>query len=457
MNRYLKLIYDFSPTFIQNTMVSVYDLKYIKRHGGEYKKLKAYYKKAQFLPIKQLKALQFKKLKIFLKFVENNSNYYKGTNFDKIKSIDDLSNLPIMEKEELRNNIKNISTIERRKSYVSQTGGTTGKSLEVFFRWDDIQDRFAMLDAYREKFNYKFGDKTAWFSGKKILNKRDERKNKFWKYDYFYKIRYYSTFHINDKSIPYIIEDLNSFHPKIISGFPSNIFDIANSAIINNIKINFKPQVIFTTAETLLPHQKKLIESVFKCNVYDRYGSSEGATYLFQCSNGKYHYQLLSGIIEIVDKDMKPALNGEILITSFVTRGTPLIRYRIGDSMRISSEKCECGDNQPIIASLDGRAIDFIYSKERGKINLGNISNCVKDIRGIKKFQIIQDKIDEIDVFIVPDNNLYNNKEELLFKKELIDRLGDTISINISYVKNIKKSRSGKFNIVINKINHLCL
>ena len=36
-------------------------------------------------------------------------------------------------------------------------------------------------------------------------------------------------------------------------------------------------------------------------------------------------------MFEVVDENMQPATEGEILVTSFITHGTPLIRYRIGD------------------------------------------------------------------------------------------------------------------------------
>jgi phenylacetate-CoA ligase len=32
-----------------------------------------------------------------------------------------------------------------------------------------MQERFALLDHFRNKYGYKFGKKTAWFSGKKML------------------------------------------------------------------------------------------------------------------------------------------------------------------------------------------------------------------------------------------------------------------------------------------------
>lgn len=46
--------------------------------------------------------------------------------------------------------------------------------------------------------------------------------------------------------------------------------------------------------------------------------------------------------------------SNEILVTSFTTHGTPLIRYRIGDSMLFSdiSKKCLCKNESPTVKEI---------------------------------------------------------------------------------------------------------
>ena len=460
MSSLINSIYTFSPNFIQNIFVSLFDFyNYTKRHSGRYKYYKNFYKKMDHSPLSELKIIQNKRLVDFLNYTITNSKFYKlfykNIDISLIKRVEDLNKLPSINKETIRNNFHDITTINRKKACIIHTGGTTGKSLEIFFTWEDIQERWAILDTFREEFGYKLGKRTAWFSGKTILNEKDEIKKRFWKTDYFYNIRYYSTFHLTPKTIPYYIENLNKYKPIIISGFPSSIFEIANYARIYKMQINFNPTAIFTTAEILVSEQTKIIEKIFKCKVYDQYSSSEGAPFVIQCCNSNMHYELLSGVIEIVDENLNPTDEGEVLVTSFSTRGTPLIRYEIGDRMKISSQKCSCGNNNPIIERIEGRVIDFVYSNERGKMNLGNISNCVKYVKGVIKFQIIQNKVNEIVVKVLKDSNIYTDKDEKLFMKELRDRLGDNINIIFDYVNDIPKEKSGKYKIIKNEISHL--
>lgn len=460
MSKILNQIYLTSPNFIQNTLVSLFDLfHYSKRHGGRYNYWKNYYEQMRNASLSELMQIQNKRLVEFLNFAVTNSkfykDYYKNVDISSINDVEDLKKLPVIDKETVRENIQDIATVTKRKAYIAHTGGTTGKSLEVLFTKQDIQERWAILDAFREQFGYQFGKRTVWFSGKTILNSRDVMKKRFWKTDFLFNIRYYSTFHINPETIEYYIENLNQYKPNILSGFPSDIFEIASFSILNNIPIKFKPAAVFTTAETLIPEQTEIIKKAFDCNVYDQYASSEGAPFVFNCENGNMHYELLSGVIEIVDENLTPAEEGEILVTSFTTHGTPLIRYQIDDRMKISHCRCSCGNNNPIIERIGGRVIDYIYSKERGKINLGNISNCVKYVKGVIKFQIIQKKVDEIIVKIVKKTNVYTSNDARKFLQELRDRLGEEINIIFEYVDDIPKEKSGKYKIVKNEIRHL--
>src|SRR5690606_36942685 len=113
----------------------------------------------------------------------------------------------------------------------------------------------------------------------------------------------------------------------------------------------------------------------------------------------------LSGVFEVVDEWGAPAREGEMVVTSFSTGGTPLIRYRIGDRMRLAApdDQCGCGWNFPLVDWIEGRSSDFVYSPETGRVNLGNLSNCTKDVKGILIFQVTQDAVDEILVRVVGD------------------------------------------------------
>ena len=179
-------IYKVMPLFIQNLMISIFNyLAYRKRYGGNYKYYRDLLLRRESLELKELLEIQKEKYDQFILYVLENSPFYK-----KIYT-ENKNEFPIVTKEQIRRNINNIYTINKNNGIISKTGGTTGKSLEVVFTHNDMQERFAMLDNFRSKYGYELGKKTAWFSGKALLTNRDIEQNRFWKTDVFYNVRLY--------------------------------------------------------------------------------------------------------------------------------------------------------------------------------------------------------------------------------------------------------------------------
>lgn len=454
-------IYNLIPHAFQNLLLSVYNYRAYKvRYGGKYKHFLNIFKENKNLTREQLINLNKIRYKNFILDAIKNSPYYSNL-YSNIQNPDDLSNirsLPILNKEVLRTNIKNIVIKSNEKLLSNKTGGTTGKSLEIFMRKANQQERIAMLDAFRSKFGYKLGRKTAWFSGKGFLNNRDVEKKRFWKTDIFNNVRYYSTFHLKDEYLKYYVENLIKFKPEFFSGFPSSMYEISKYGIRNRYDYPADTiKAIFPTAETTTTEMRNSIETFFKTKMFDQYASSEGAPFIFECSNNNLHLELQSGVFEVLDQDNNPAKSGRLIVTSFTSEATPLIRYDIGDSITLDEESklCGCGNNNPLVKEILGRKDDYVYSPENGKVNIINIANAIKDVKGIIRYQIVQNELNELIFNIVIDKSIYSKKSEALFLENWRARVGNKMELNIRYLDEIPNETSGKFRIVKNNIKHL--
>lgn len=438
----------FSPHFIQNLAVTLFNVyQYKIRHGGSYTSFREYYKKAEHFSKEELEQEVNIKKSNFFSYVLNNSDWYKE------EKLDNLKYTKILEKEDIINNLEKIKTISDSEGIVSLTGGTTGASMKVVYTKKDMQERFAILDHFRAQHGYELGKKTAWFSGKNLITQKDIDRGICSHYDFVNKIRFYSTFLINEKNFDVYWKSLNEFQPEFLVGFPSSVFEICQIARDRGLKYKGKVKVFFPTAETVLPEHREVISEILGCKLVDQYASSEGAPFILECSKGHLHIHPLTGIFEVVDEDLNPAQSGQMLVTSFTTHGTPLIRYRIGDSITLAdnSKKCNCGSIFPLVERIEGRTNDYILSPTHGKVNLGNISNSTKDTKGIVCFQLIQDKIDHLEVKIIVSKS-FDKKQELNFISSLRERIGNEIELDIRYVEAIEKEKSGKFRIVKNLI-----
>ncbi len=111
---------------------------------------------------------------------------------------------------------------------------------------------------------------------------------------------------------------------------------------------------------------RKSIADGLGIELYDIYGLTEiyGPGIGINCPNERgIHYWDDYIYIEIIDpktgKPVPDGTEGEIVITTLVKEGAPLIRFRTHDISRIIPEKCSCGRSYPRIDVIKGRSDDM--------------------------------------------------------------------------------------------------
>ncbi len=443
-----EIIQQLLPMPIQNIAISLYNTNlYRKRHTGIYTSMREYYENCSRLSASEIHAEQQRKLAAFLQYATKKSSWYSP-----YKGLE-LKDFPILEKRDVIDNLDRIATIKESQAIVNLTGGTTGSSMKVLYTHADMQERFALIDTFRAAYGYSLGKKVAWFSGKNLVQARDLTRGTFFRDDHINRIRFFSTFHISEKNFDAYWRALTEFDPEYIVGITTCVYDLCRMALERNLEFKGHLKAYFSTAETVLDVQKEVLEKTLGCPLVDQYASSEGAPFIFQCLHGAMHIHPLSGIFEVVDESMRPAREGEILVTSFTTHGTPLIRYRIKDRIRLAPDDfvCSCGSCFPVVEHIDGRSTDFVLSVDGSRIAAGNISNCTKGVEGIQCFQLLQERQDEVTVKMVCSSR-FDTLQEAKFTDALRQRLGADMKIAIVRVPEIPRERSGKFRILKNSL-----
>lgn len=449
----LEKIYDNSPICMQNLMVTMAGFqRNLKRYGNTYWKHRAFLKDFDEWSLEKKIEYQRVALIDFVQYAATNSpfyqKYYSGVDINSIQNIDDLKILPIIDKETLRVNLEKVVTVPRLSAIEGHTGGTTGKSLVVFFTEEDNNKRLAVLDHFKMRVGFAHRKmKRATFNGKHIVPPKQKKKI-FWRYNAACKQMIYSSFHITEINMRHYVDSLNRFKPHAIDGFFTSMCDIAGFIERHQLALTFKPIAIFPTSETLTHSGRELLERVFNCKVYNQYASSEGAPFITECRDQRLHMELSSGVFEHFENG-----SNEVLVTSFVTHGTPLIRYRIGDTMTFdtASEICTCRFESPMVTEIQGRRLDFLYTASGAKINAGNVANLFKNIpNAVIRAQTIQHQKDEIIIKLEIDRKLYKHEYDDLLRKEFFYKFGLNTKIIIEHVEEIPRESSGKFKLIKN-------
>ncbi len=459
MNKNAEKIYSASPILVQNIFTSLYGLKlhllrYAIIYDDNYKSLFA----SEYISNDEMMKLRLDKLKRIVKIASGNVPYYRELfarekiDAESLSSLSDIESIPLLSKDNVRESPGNFvnESFNIEKLITRFTSGTTGKPLTVYCRKEDLRRNYAFFIRTRSWCGIKMGDKRATFYGRVIIPS-GQKKGPFWRFDASENNLLFSSYHMDDDTLALYCRKLSAYKPVEIRGYPSSLHTLAVYMLKKGVP-PFKPKGIFTTAETLFDYQREAIEKAFGGKIYDQYGSTEMANFVTQCEYGTYHVHPEYGIIEIL-RDGKKALpgeEGEVVCTGFVNETMPLIRYRLGDSGIASDEECPCGRNFPVIAKILGRCDDLIRTAEGRYV--GRLDPVFKGVGGIKECQIVQENKSLVILNVVAEKN-FGDAERQKLRKQVAERVGESMKIEIKTVDHIPRDGRGKFRAVVSRIN----
>ena len=154
-----------------------------------------------------------------------------------------------------------------------------------------------------------------------------------------------------------------------------------------------------------IPATKKRLEEVWAGRCFDHAGASEVGAWGFECQEqAGLHINEAEFLAEVVDPETgQPAEEGELVITNLGRIGMPVIRYRTGDRVKITDERCGCGRTlRRLEGGVIGRVDDALIV--RG-VNLfpSAVENLVRRIPEVGEFAIDvfrRDHLDDVEVRI---------------------------------------------------------
>jgi phenylacetate-CoA ligase len=167
------------------------------------------------------------------------------------------------------------------------------------------------------------------------------------------------------------IDKFRDFRSRAIEVYPSYLTFLA--LYLKCAGKTLPVQAVFTSAETLWPNQRLVMEDRFECKIFDWYGLTERAASAGQCEcvDG-YHVSAEKNIVEIIKPGGEPAApgeSGEIVGTNLGEYGMPLIRYRSVDMSAYRPGTCRCGWGLPLIEQIQTRVDDIITTPDGRLVN----------------------------------------------------------------------------------------
>ncbi|MBI5748007.1 MAG: phenylacetate--CoA ligase family protein [Nitrospinae bacterium] len=418
-------------------------------------------RKNQWLSFEALQRIQLERLKSVVRHVYNNMPYYRklfdsvGVRPEDIKTLADIKKIPITNKKTLKTQpLEDIVArgVNIERCVKRRTSGSTGIPFYIYHTWENklyqtlmnmrillgngvkIRDRFAHITDTRHIPGYDY-----WFQRFGILRK-------------------YFIYAAEPASKQ--LEELKRIKPDVIYGYSSSIRLLAGEIKKRGVR-EINPRLIFCAAELLEPGDRELINSAFGVKLIDVYGAVEVGDIAWECdAHEGYHLNIDNMVIEFLKdgKDVSPGEEGKVVCTSLHSYTMPFIRYELGDVCIPLDKMCSCGRGLPLMKMVIGRVDDFIVMPDGKRVS--PLVFIIPSIPGIAQYRIIQKRIDNLLVQIVPNNEFSEKtivklKEHIKWVTEEISGKNN-MSIDTVRVTEIPKDpSSGKLRRVISEIKPL--
>ena len=440
-------VYDRMPVFIQNSLCSAYGYHLQKQRRSiefyEYltkaleRKLWPYEKKCEF---------RDRQLQVLVKYALSTPFYRKvfreyGLNENSIRSLDDLSKLPIITKEIVKEHFdeficENVPAKYRVKLH---TSGSTGSGFVFYTTQSAFLRQWANGMRGHISIGISLDDWCGYFGGRPIVPSR-VNKPPFYRYNYPGKQVLFSAYHMRPEYLSDYVEGIQKKQLKWLHGYPSSLSILAEFILENNIKLG-SIEHITTCSENLHLYQKKMIEQAFGTHPYQNYAQTEGVAVFMEHEQDVLTIDEDFAAVEFVkDEDG----NSHVVGTNLWNYAMPFLRYDTRDLA-----ECIETPTARVITQLDGREEDVVILADGSKV--GRLDHLFKDMKSVTAAQIIQKEIGKVEIHIVKGPE-YRKEDEKKLQDDVHKRFGNRLNVKLVYKEVISKGKNGKQRFVISEI-----
>lgn len=453
----LDSIYKKLPTIAQHAAVSIYGLYWRQlRFGSGYRKFVEKYSERELYTNTQWEEWQSNCLRSILPLCSNHVPYYREnwSNSQVRAAVDgDLTALPLLEKEPIRSAPKSFlrEDMHPLRPQIFLTSGTTGTPISSYYTISELRQSLALREVRSARWaGVSFALPRATFSGR-LVEPNPDSKGPFYRYNAAEKQAYLSAFHLRPDTANQYVDALHRHNIQWGTGYAVSFYILGRFILDNNIPApNLK--AIITTSEKLTPEMRMVIEEAFGCKIFEEYSTVENAIFASECEQGRLHVSPDVSVVEILHPDGTPCKSGEpgeVVVTTLSRTYQPLIRFRLGDVAMWDAEPCPCGRQMPIIKEVVGRIEDIIVgpdSREMVRFH-GVFTNQPNILEG----QIIQESLEEIQVKVVTLDGFGKPDIDDIISR-VKTRIGENVNVTVVPVKEISRTKAGKFQAVISRI-----
>lgn len=422
------------------------------------------------LPREALEAIQLRRLKETVERVYATVPYYRnklgeaGIAPADIKSIKDLSLLPFLTKQDLRDNYPfglfavPMDNVVR----IHASSGTTGKPTVVGYTKRDIETWAGLMaralaagggtrgDIIHNAYGY------GLFTGGLGVHYGAERLGA-------------SVIPVSGGNTKRQITIMKDFKPTIITATPSyllHLAEVADEMGISFRDLSFKSAIL--GAEPWSESMRAEIEEKLGLKAIDIYGLSEvmGPGVAIECREAQKGLHVFEDhfIPEIINPETGEVLPygevGELVFTSITKEAFPVIRYRTRDITSLNLEPCICGRTHIRMNRVSGRTDDMLIIRGVNVFPSQIESVLVRIAEVEPHYQLLVERegtLDNLTVMVEISERLFSDEVKSLqglerkIAHDIKETLGVSAKIKLVEPKTIQRSEGKAVRVIDNR------
>jgi len=413
------------------------------------------FERTQYLPADSLRALQLRRLQSVIDHAYRRCPFYRerldsaGLIPSDIRTLADLEALPPLEKAEIQQHRDRMLAQgwPAEDLVPNQTGGSTGTPVSFFLTRERAQSRYAATLRHNRWAGWDLGHKVALLWGApRDVPRRGWRR--FLRNRVLERQLFLDTGSVTEAKLDGFHLALKRFRPRVILAYARSAVMFARYLRSRGLTA-YQPHSIVTSAEVLEAADRSLLEDVFGCPVFNRYGSREVSVIASECERHQGLHTMAEGlIVEVVGREgpAAPGEMGSILVTDLLNPAMPLIRYRIGDLGAWETGTCDCGRELPRLKQVAGRVTDFVVGCD-GRLVSGVFlaTYLVAQRPSLGQVQILQDRAGQV-LYRIRRSERFQPDTDLAYLQATSRRyLGEDQIVDWEFVDALPVEASGKF------------
>lgn len=311
-----------------------------------------------------------------------------------IQSIPDLQKLPILTKDELRQELDALTTtVSKLRGASARSGGSTGRptafrmnkhdeemawaQMYVAWSWAGFRPGLPFLGVGGESLGIGLGDKRTWKDW--VLNR--------W---------VTSGSNLTRDRAKALAESPHFHRIAFIYGYPNAIRELGELLAEIGVRPRSLRGVVCTAEVMRNEVRQRISDTLGNVPVNDQYGLNDGGLLAAEGPDRDgLHVFFHRAILEVLDQNDRQIedldKSGRAIATSLTNLATPFVRYETGDELHWRTrEPAPTGIAWPRVGPVDGRTGDVMFLPSGRRIAMPGLTLVMRWLEGLHAYQFIQ-------------------------------------------------------------------